>query len=56
MLVKEILEKQRNFYHSQKTKDTQFRIKSLREFLQNLKEFEPRINEALKADLGKSLS
>lgn len=54
MLVKEILEKQRNFYHSQKTKDTQFRIKSLREFLQNLKEFEPRINEALKADLGKS--
>ena len=54
MLVKEILEKQRNFYHSQKTKDTQFRIKSLRQFLQNLKEFEPRVNEALKADLGKS--
>ena len=54
MHVKEILEKQRNFYHSQKTKDPKFRIKSLKQFLVQLQEVEPLVNKALKADLGKS--
>lgn len=53
MHVKEILEKQRNFYNSQKTKDLNFRIKSLKQFLACLQEFEPRVTQALKTDLGK---
>lgn len=54
MHIKEILEKQRNFYHSQKTKDPKFRSNSLKQFLEHLTEFEPQVSKALHEDLGKS--
>ncbi len=52
--IPEIMQKQRAFFRTQKTKDIAFRRDALKRFAKALKDFEPQILEALKADLNKS--
>ena len=52
--MREIVETQRQFFHTHVTRDVAFRIRALKKLQQTLREWEPRISEALYADLGKS--
>lgn len=52
--MKEILEKQREFFRSNQTKNVEFRKEALRRLLASILKNEPLIYEALKQDLGKS--
>ena len=54
MYIEMILSKQREFFDSGKTIPVKFRIEMLKKLYQAVKDNEDRINEALKADLGKS--
>lgn len=53
-MIDEILEKQRSFFNSGATLSVELRIKMLKKLYKSIKENETRINDALKADLGKS--
>ncbi len=46
--------KQKSFFHSGKTKDLSYRIKSLESLLKNVKAYEEQLMVALKTDLNKS--
>lgn len=50
----DIVESQRKFFLTHVTRDVEFRIRALRKLQQTIREWEPRIAEALHADLGKS--
>ncbi len=52
--IQHLLEKQRAFYKSGSTISVDFRIKQLKKLYQAVKTHQTEINEALKADLGKS--
>lgn len=52
--IKEIIEKQREYFNSGKTKDIPFRINSLRKLKEIIKKNEKLIIEALRKDLNKS--
>ncbi len=52
--IQNLLEKQRKFYKSGATIPVDFRIKQLKKLYQAVKKYQTEINEALKADLGKS--
>ncbi len=52
--IQSLLEKQRTFYKSGATISVDFRIKQLKKLCQTVKKYQAEINEALKADLGKS--
>lgn len=52
--MREIIDAQRRFFETGKTLDVKFRIAALKRLKQSIKAFEPRILDALKADLGKS--
>ncbi len=54
MNIDEILKEQRDFFHSGRTLPVSFRIKMLKKLYSSIKENEDEINQALKADLGKS--
>ena len=49
----EIVENQRKFFLTHVTRDVEFRIRALRKLQKTIREWEPRIAEALHADLGK---
>lgn len=48
-----IVENQRKFFLTHMTRDVKFRIRALTKLQQTIREWEPRIAEALQADLGK---
>lgn len=50
----EIVETQRQFFLTHVTRDVKFRIRALKLLQKTIREWEPRISEALYADLGKS--
>ena len=50
----EIVENQRKFFLTHVTRDIEFRLRALRNLQKAIREWEPRISEALHADLGKS--
>ena len=50
----EIVENQRKFFLTHVTRDIDFRLRALRTLQKAIREWEPRISEALHADLGKS--
>src|SRR5699024_5966466 len=50
----QIIDKQRQFFYTNETKDIQFRKRQLKQFRQMLENYESDIYEALKADLNKS--
>ncbi len=50
----QIVETQRRFFLTHVTRDVKFRIRALKKLQQTIREWEPRICEALYADLGKS--
>lgn len=52
--IKSLLEKQREYYKSGETISVKFRIQQLKKLYNAVKKYELEINEALKADLGKS--
>lgn len=52
--LEEVLEEQKNFFKTNKTKDVNFRIEQLKKLKSIIKENEDRILEALKKDLNKS--
>ena len=52
--MKEILEKQRTFFNSNRTKDPDFRIEQLQRLKTLLLSNQDRLNEAIYADFGKS--
>lgn len=52
--IDEILKKQREFFHSGSTLSVEFRLSMLRNLYRCIKNYEKEIEEALKADLGKS--
>lgn len=52
--MKELIEKQRHFFNSNKTKDTDFRIEQLQRLKTLLLSNQNRLNEAIHADFGKS--
>lgn len=52
--IKNLLEKQRNFYRSGATIPVKYRITQLKKLYNTVKKYEKEINDALKADLGKS--
>ena len=54
MNIEEILIKQRGFFSTGATIPIKFRIEMLRKLYKAVKENEQAINDALKADLGKS--
>lgn len=54
MDIEMILSKQREFFNSGKTMPVSFRIEMLKKLYRAVKDNEDRINEALRADLGKS--
>ena len=54
MNINEILDKQRKFFHSGTTLDVSWRIRMLKKLRTAVDKYETLINEALKADLGKS--
>ncbi len=49
----EIVENQRRFFQTHVTRDVEFRIRAFRKLQKTIREWEPRISEALQADLGK---
>ena len=49
----EIVENQRKFFLTHITRDVEFRRRALKKLQQTIREWEPRISEALHADLGK---
>ena len=51
--VEIILEKQKNYFNTQITKDIDFRIKQLKILKQGIKKYETQILDALHKDLGK---
>ena len=52
--IKSLLEKQRTYYKSGATVPIKFRIEQLKKLYAAVKKYETQINDALKADLGKS--
>ena len=50
----EIVENQRRFFQTHVTRDVEFRIRALKKLKKTIRDWEPRIAEALHADLGKS--
>ena len=52
--VNNIIEQQKQFFRTDKTKDVDFRIEQLKKLKQSINENQPTIFKALKADLGKS--
>lgn len=52
--ISNLLEKQRKYYKSGATIPVQFRIRQLKKLYATVKQYENQINDALKADLGKS--
>ncbi len=52
--IQALLEKQRNFYRSGATIPVKFRVEQLKKLYATVKKYEIEINDALKADLGKS--
>lgn len=54
MDIKEIVQKQRDFFDTGKTFDVNYRVEMLKRFKQAILNNEKEINEALKQDLGKS--
>ena len=50
----DIVENQRKFFQTHVTRDVEFRIRALKKLQKTIREWEPRIAEALHADLGKS--
>ncbi len=52
--IQALLEKQRNFYKSGATIPVKFRVEQLKKLYAVVKKYETEINDALKADLGKS--
>ena len=50
----EIVETQRKFFLTHVTRDIDFRLRALKSLQKTIREWEPRICEALHADLGKS--
>ena len=52
--IESIVKKQRKFFDSGKTHNTEFRINSLKKLRFTIKKYENEICAALKADLGKS--
>ncbi|OEH94572.1 aldehyde dehydrogenase [Bacillus solimangrovi] len=52
--VEEIIEKQKSYYYSQKTKPVSFRLKQLQALKDGIKKYETDVNDALKKDLNKS--
>ncbi|MDY3121662.1 aldehyde dehydrogenase [Suipraeoptans intestinalis] len=53
-MVEKIVEKQREFFHTDQTKDIGFRIRQLKKLKDAIRQKEDRILEALYLDLGKS--
>ncbi len=51
--MRDIVETQRKFFQTHVTRDVDFRIRALKKLQQTIREWEPRISEALHADLGK---
>ncbi len=51
--VNKILEEQREFFSTQVTKNIEFRINQLRKLKESIKDYESKITEALRIDLGK---
>ncbi len=49
----DIVEKQRSFFLTHATRDVKFRLAALKKLKKAIQEWEPRIAEALMADLGK---
>ena len=52
----DIVAKQRLFFQTHVTRDVEFRIRALKNLQKTIREWEPRISEALHADLGKCAS
>ena len=52
--LEEVLDEQKKFFRTNKTKDVNFRIEQLKKLKSIIKENEDRILEALKKDLNKS--
>ncbi len=52
--ILELVEKQKQFFATHRTKDVEFRLKQLRKFLVVIEKYESEINEALWQDLHKS--
>lgn len=52
--IQNLLEKQREYYHSGATIPTKFRVEQLKKLYAAVKQYEKEIGEALTADLGKS--
>ncbi len=52
--IQALLENQRNFYRSGATIPVKFRVEQLKKLYATVKKYETEINDALKADLGKS--
>ena len=52
--IQSLLEKQREYYRTGVTIPISFRIKQLKKLYAVVKKYEKEINDALKADLGKS--
>ena len=52
--IHNIVEKQRRFFYSGKSLDVEFRIKALKKLQNCIRDHETQINEAIRADLGKS--
>lgn len=48
-----ILKEHNNFFHTNKTKDLNFRLQQLQKLREGIKKYEPKIIEALQKDLGK---
>ncbi len=52
--ISRLVAKQRTFFYSGKTLSVEFRMKALKRLYRAIQEYEDKITEALKADLGKS--
>lgn len=52
--IKKIIDKQRNFFYTSVTLNVNYRIKALEKLKTCILQYEERINEAIKKDLGKS--
>ena len=55
MEIDKLVQRQRDFYRTGRTKDTAFRIASLQKLADTIEKYEAEIGEALKADLHKSV-
>ena len=52
--IQNLLEKQRDYYNSGATISVKFRLEQLKKLYSVVKKYQNEINDALKADLGKS--